>query len=445
MQIYKLEKPDIPDDATPRIIDFLLNKAEQQNYVGATSEPQYLFWDKVRYKPHPPGLTAEEFWMAVKYLRRISWERRQTPIRTENDDYFSWQRLPQLDLFLHEVDMNLGGALVSGMADTTAFRQASISRGIMEEAIASSQLEGASTTRKIAKQMLLEKRQPRDRSEQMILNNYRVMLEIEQELQKKPLTLELLKELQASLTRDTIDAREVGRFRTKRDTIVVSDPSSGTVYHIPPAAGFVRREIRKFLDYANDKSDREQFVHPVIKAVLLHFWIGYLHPFTDGNGRLARTVFYWYLLRKKYWGFSYLPLSRVIKNSPAQYRDAYLYSEQDDNDVTYFVDYNVRKIMQARREFDTYVRRKERENVRMAAIARGKYGLNDRQIQLLRYLYKNAEATTTIKTHSQVYRVGRLTARRDLEQLEILGLLQSWKRGVERPFKATEKVAELLS
>ena len=112
----------------------------------------------------------------------------------------------------------------------------------------------------------------------------------------------------------------------------------------------------------NDNLEDPYFVHPLIKAILLHFWLGYLHPFTDGNGRFARTIFYWYLLRHKYWAVSYLPVSRVIRNAPAQYRDAYVYSEQDDRDATYFVDYNLHKIMQAKREFEDYALRKQAEN-----------------------------------------------------------------------------------
>ena len=444
MEIVKLDKPDV-SRLTGKALDALKHDSGVMNQVKATIEPEYLFWDKVKYKPRPDGVSAEVFWALVKLFRNQLTIRNATPITAYRGASFSWYPLPALDYFLHEVDMNLGGSLVSGTVDTAAFRQASISRGIMEEAIASSQLEGASTTRKVAKRMLLEKRRPRNRSEQMILNNYNVMLRVEQELQGKPLTVELLKELQAELTKGTIDEIDIGRFRSDKDKVVVEDAATGSIFHIPPPVSFVKAELRKLVRYANSDDTMEKFVHPVTKGILLHFWIGYLHPFADGNGRLARSIFYWYLLRKHYWGFSYLPLSRVIKNSPAQYRDAYLYSEQDDNDVTYFIDYNVRKIMQARREFEVYVRRKEQENLRMTTVARDKYGLNDRQIQLLRYLYKNAEATTTMKTHAQVYGVGRVTARRDLERLESLGLLQSWKRGVERPFKATEKVAELLS
>ena len=264
-------------------------------------------------------------------------------------------------------------------------------------------------------------------------------------LKEKKLSIELLFELHETLVKDTVDPSEIGRFRTNGDEIVVMERSTNIIYHTPPNDSFLSKELKHLIDYANDELVQNQFVHPLVKAIILHFWIGYLHPFTDGNGRLARTIFYWYLLRKGYWAFSYLPISRVIKNSPVQYRDAYVYTEQDDNDLTYFIDYIVRKISQAKREWDRYIQSQQKENVIMSRTARTKYGLNDRQIQVLKYLHKNEDATTTIKTHSQVYNVSWPTAQNDLKILEKFGFLTSKKMGRSRPYRATNKTAELFS
>ena len=444
VETYQISKP-AHEIKPERFIELLLSGTDLSKYVAATTSPEYLYWDKVKYKPRPKGVTAEEFWALIKNMRDISLTRVKTPIRDEKGRHFTWQPLPGMDYFLHEVDMQLGGAMASAIVEGDSARNRFISRGIMEEAIASSQLEGANTTRKAAKRMILESRKPLNRSEQMILNNYRAMLAIEDSLRNHDLNIDLLFNLHTTLTEKTIDDADIGRFREDKDNIVVCDSSTGIVYHIPPKEQFLKSEIKKFIKYANDDSEKHAFVHPLIKAIILHFWIGFLHPFTDGNGRLARTIFYWYLLRNDYWAFSYLPVSRVIKSSPIQYRDAYIYSEQDDNDLTYFIDYNIRKIHQAKSDFESYLKRKEVENKKMTLIAQQKYNLNDRQIQLLKYLHKNVGATTTIKTHSLISSISRLTARKDLEQLETLGFIISKKSGRERPFKATEKTSELLS
>jgi Fic family protein len=443
MEIYKLSRP-----AAPRDWDKTLEKALKQedlaSFIERTNKPRYLYWDKVRYLPRPEGMSPEEFWALVKLFRRHSPSRVTTTVKDNSGTPFFYQPLPELDFFLHEVDMRLGGALETSMVSQQQSKQRFITRGIMEEAIASSQLEGANTTRKAAKKMLIEQRKPRNKSEQMILNNYNAMREVEGNFSNQELSLGLLLNLHAILTKDTIGVEETGRLRADRDDIVVGDPASDVIYHIPPKTGIMKNELTRLIKYANGQSKGSLFVHPLIKAIILHFWIGYLHPFTDGNGRIARTIFYWYLLRQGYWAFAYLPVSKMMRNSPVQYRDAYIYAEQDDNDLTYFIDYNICKLDAAKRDFEEYVKRSEIESRRMTEVAQTKYGLNERQIQVLKYLNKNTTLSTSIKTHAAVNSISRLTARKDLEHLEALGFLASTKEGRERPFRITSKLTQLV-
>ena len=443
MDLYKLPKPSLDFDK-----DVFLKKFNEADdivdcYLNATRN-EYLYWDKIKYKKPPKNMTAEEFWFMIKIMRKQDANRVESAIRDEQGNYFSWTVYPDLNRILHEVDMQLGGTINSPYVEEKYIRERFVSRGIMEEAIASSQLEGANTTRKAAKLMILEKRKPRTRSEKMVLNNYRAMTYIEETLADRDLTIDIIYELHGILTKDTLDPKDISRIRDDKDDILVCDSINGTIYHIPPKRKFIQQEIKRFITYANDKETSTSFVHPVIKAILLHFWIGYLHPFVDGNGRLARTMFYWYLLKNGYWTFAYLPISKVIRKSPGQYRDAYVYSEQDDNDVTYFIDYNLRKIAQAKKEFEQFLKRKKGESQKLDILKQSDYKLNHRQQQLARYLYKNPNAITTIESHSQIYDISRLTARKDLERLEDLQLLKSEKVGRERHFSGTIKLLELL-
>jgi Fic family protein len=293
-----------------------------------------------------------------------------------------------------------------------------ISRGVMEEAIASSQLEGANTTRRVAKQFLREGKKPRSFDEQMILNNYQVMRLIETEDKDKKLDQNIILEWHRMITHKTnVPKKEVGKFRSDKNNIVVGDKYN-VIYHCPPKMDFVRKEITRLIKFANDDLEESSFIHPVIKAIMLHFWIGYLHPFTDGNGRLARLLFYWYLLQKDYWAFAYLPISKVIKKSPVQYQNAYIYSEQNDNlDMTYFIDYNIRKIKIANKDFKEYLARKSKENLRMNQLSK-KYNINERQIQLLQYLFGDKTQRTSLKVHMNIYQVSKATAIKDLKKLK---------------------------
>ncbi|HLD22255.1 MAG TPA: Fic family protein, partial [Patescibacteria group bacterium] len=346
--LKKIENPDISGIDNKKIAELLQN--EKARLLVQKSLSPYVHWEKIKHWPVSEGISNLELWAIIKILRNKVFDRKNSIIKNESGIFFSWTSyLPKLEQFLHEIDLRLGGNLFvteNQMSDELQHRL--LSRGVMEEAIASSQLEGAHTSRKVAKQILLEGKKPRNKDEQMIVNNYQAMRLIESELKDKKLDEEFLFSLHKILTKNTLEDSEIARYRKDEDEIIVGDDGSkNEIYHIPPKEKFVKEEIKKFIAYANNELLDENFTHPVIKAIIIHFWLGYLHPFVDGNGRMARALFYWYLLREKYWAFGYLPLSKVMKNSPAQYRDAYIYTEQDDNDLTYFIEYNVNKINQA--------------------------------------------------------------------------------------------------
>src|SRR5205814_10028127 len=56
--------------------------------------------------------------------------------------------------------------------------------------------------------------------------------------------------------------------------------------------------------------------HPMVRSMILHFWLAYDHPFVDGNGRTARALFYWSMLRNGYWMFEYITISKIILSGP---------------------------------------------------------------------------------------------------------------------------------
>lgn len=271
------------------------------------------------------------------------------------------------------------------------------------------------------------------------------MKAIEDQYKEQEMSLSLLLEMHQLITADTKD--EDGRMphlRELKDNVFVSDKASGVIYHQGPDMEFVAKELEKFFAFANDELEDGDFVHPVVKAIMLHFWLGYLHPFTDGNGRLARLLFYWYLLKKGYWAFIYLPISKIIKKSPNQYKMAYVYSEQDDNDLTYFLDYNLRKIRLAMRDLADYLEKEMKGNVNMKKAAELKYGLNDRQIYLLQYLNGDPEEKTTQRMHMNIYQVTKMTAVKDLKALVDKGFLRRVKQGRSILYYGTDKIKELF-
>lgn len=445
---FKLERPNLDKIDKDKGIKKLLGLEREEflKFINHVSEDEYLYWDKIKYhQPSPQGSSREELWLMVKFIRGIN--SIKTPIKHEDGHFFTWLKLDKMEPFFHEIDLSTGGEIsVEKALDEKKNKQKLIFRGIVEEAIASSQLEGASTSREVAKKFLREGKKPKNYSEQMIFNNYSTMKLIEEDYKNRKMDRDLFLELHGMITKDTSTSEgEQPRLRNEKDEICVTDnKKEEIIYHKAPDIKFVNIEIEKLISFANDESNNN-FIHPIIKAIMLHFWVGYLHPFTDGNGRLARVLFYWYLLRNGYWAFSYLPISKIIKKSPAQYKMAYVYSEQDDYDMTYFIDYNIKKIQLTVKEFKEYLANKAEKNISMKITSRFYYKFNERQISLLQYFNGDPEEKTSLKMHINTNQVSKNTALKDLKSLVKQGFLEIKKQGKIVYYYPTSKIRSLFS
>lgn len=287
---------------------------------------------------------------------------------------------------LHDLDMRLSSGLVPSSIQDEKRRLMLTVGSIMEESIASSQLEGASTATKVAKKMLRENTAPRDGSERMIVNNYNAMRFIKKHSGDR-LSPDLIREIHSLISCGTLDdARYEGRFRDD-NSIAVRDVFTGETYHEPPDFNRIPDLIQALCDFANDDG---VFIHPIVKGIVLHFVFAYIHPFMDGNGRVSRTLFYWYLMRNGYSSVEYISISKAMKSHHGRYNNAYLLSETDGNDITYFINYNLDMVFEAADAFLSYVRRKTEENSRTLEDSRTS-GLSKRQREVLSDLMNSTE------------------------------------------------------
>ena len=376
---------------------------------------EYWHWDQLRRRPSPKRWKREIVWAAVKLARTA--QVHEIGLRSTAGEPF-WFWLPQHVLeILHEIDLGLAGTIGFNLPESASRdRQRYLVNSLMEEAIASSQIEGAATTRKVAKEMLRSKRQPRTHGERMIVNNYRTIRMLS-DLKDRPLSVDLITEMQRSMTVGTLDnSDDEGRIRTARDHVRVVDGRDGEVLHNPPKARELPGRLESLCKFANHESDTG-FLHPVVRAILVHFWLAYDHPFVDGNGRTARALFYWLMLRNGYWMFEFLPISRIINQAPVKYGRAFLYAESDESDATYFIMFHLRAIRQALRDLHAYLDRRQEEIQEARRLVRVFPNLNHRQVAVLREAVSDPRREFTIAAHQSEYCVSYGTAYADLTGL----------------------------
>ena len=374
---------------------------------------EYLYWSQLKYKAKDTA--PEQLWQAVKLYRHLNERTLQF-----GKYQFSYVLTDYIQQALHTFDMHIGGTLTSNMGiaevDTHKFMVSSI----IEESIASSQIEGANTTRKKAKEMIQKGTKPKSKSEQMIMNNYNTMQHIVQH-KHEALTPESLQYIHQLIAYKTLDLpEEEGAFRTHNDIYVV-DFTNSEVVHTPPDAAEIPVLIAQLCAFFN--TDSHTFIHPLIKACVLHFMIGFIHPFADGNGRTARAVFYWYMLKSGYWLTEYLSISRIIKETKKQYEKAFLYTEADDNDLSYFITYQLKAMEKAFEALKTYINRKQKEIFQASQFMKIA-GVNDRMAQIIKIIYDDPERVLSIKEIENRFLISNHTARTDLKQLVDLGFLE---------------------
>jgi Fic family protein len=430
----------------------LLEKLEPNDFLVAMRAPRdvqpsdrYLHWDKLRRLQPPSGLSSEQWWLKIKASREGGL--RPLPLTDSGGKPFSYGLLNSMLRSLHYIDQRCSGEVAMDEVVTSERRagQRFLVNSLMEEAIRSSQLEGATTSRRQAKELLRTGRQPRDRSERMIANNYRALQFMRAEMGEN-LTPAAILELHRIVTERTLDDDSAaGRMqRPDEERVAVFDRDDGKPIHRPPPAEQLPERMKLLCDFANEDDSGEWFIHPVIRAILLHFWLAYDHPFEDGNGRTARILFFWLMRSRGYWLAEYLPISRFIRDAPAQYARAFVETETDEGDTTYFLIHQLNVIERAINELHLYLQRKTAEVKDVEQLLQGTAYLNGRQLALLTDAVRNPGAVYSFDSHAKSHRVSHETARSDIRHLADVGLLIQRRQGRRHVFEPAPDIADRL-
>ena len=395
--------------------------------AGGLDDPEYRPWEYYfRTEPVPEGLTREEWWYAVRAARAST--ARPTPFVMKDGTRLTFN-LPDRFLQLNEeiTAQARGQVELLGEVATQGVRDRYLINSLYEEAITSSQMEGASTTRHDAKKMLREKKDPRTRSERMILNNY-LALEFVRAHLGEELTPEFIYEVHRIVTDGTLDeAEDAGRLQRQGGERIRIYGSEGQdqLLHVPPPAEELPERLKRLCDFANGAGEyATQYVPPLV----VHFMMGYDHYFVDGNGRTARVIAQWVMLREGFFLMDFVPVSRLLRKAPAQYVRSFLEVEQDEGDLTYFLIWHAQIILRGIRELYDYLARKTKEMEQVKQLLR-LTDLKNRQIGVIEEALKDSAITVTAASHADKYRVTLQTAHADLRCLEDGGYLMRTKRG----------------
>ncbi|MBV7440524.1 Fic family protein [Weeksellaceae bacterium TAE3-ERU29] len=397
-------------------------EGEFSDFIDRADE-RYYYWGDLKYRKDTPFSSTIENWILLKTYRKSQYESIQ--FGNYKFNYFTSEHFLES---LHDFDLKLIDNLKKnpmGITNGMAF----FKNSLLEEAVASSQVEGAATTTEVAREMLKSNRSPRNESEQMIFNNLRA-IEYINEFKDSEISFKIIIELHQIMTANTSAEKYSGDFR--KGDVFVTDHIDGEIAHIPPDWKEVESLMEELCRFINNE---DKFIHPIVKASVIHFMVAYIHPFKDGNGRTARALFYWYLIKKGYALIRNISISRVILESRTQYDKAFLKTEYDENDLNYFIHYSIKNLRVAFEKLINYRDKKLEEQKQMSLISNNliEKGLNTRQADLISYLYFKDKKTVTLNFYSEKYDIVRQTASKDLSELVKLNLIKEDKS--TKPFK----------
>lgn len=440
----KIEKPMVFSEICEKKLNEIIGLLTRFGVVDAKG--RYLHWHEFKRRV-PAGVDRIAAWGAIKMARNAVLKKLE--LRSETGASFKLFIPDSCQHVLHQVEQ-LTAQIGLSSTSTTHLENSRylVDSLMMEEAISSAQLEGAATTRKVAKDMLATERQPINDDERMVLNNYFLMRRAKFRKEEE-LTVDLICEFHELATLG-VKAEEVHPGEVRETDDIFVGGNDGDIAHQPPKAVLLGERLSALCDFANaehDGQDGRAFIHPVVKAIILHFMIGYEHPFVDGNGRTARCLFYWYMLKSGYWAFEYISISSLLKEAPIQYGESYLFTETDDFDLTYFVVYQLKIIDRAVKGFLEYIELRKKEFYELmnwldkTGVSRQ---LNYRQGHLLKKALRNPGRGFSAKEIKHDYDVSEGTARTDLEKLASMKVLARTKDGKTHVYIARSDAAENL-
>ena len=433
-KVFGIEVPPKAEGNNPFSLPHDLWSKVSPQLCGFSSKGDYLSWDEfITRTPQFKGY-KEAAWHLLKWKRNLEVIDKLFAYKPDSSMALVLYSISSVVHKIHKIERlsTLKHLKLQGN-DSQRYLTSSL---IMEESISSAQMEGAATTRPVAKELLSTGREPRNFSERMIINNYHLMKCAKASIHEQ-LTIELIQKLNMVATQDVSENDHVAGMIREGD-IAVRGVVDGEVIHQAPDANKVRLLLIKLCEFANEEHEGADFIHPIVKAIILHFMIGYIHPFADGNGRTARSLFYWFMLKSGYENFEFISISSLLKSSMNKYARAFVKSEVDEFDLTHFIDFNMSIIIRALEGFTTFMQKKieEIERTRLDLYKSPYFRqFKHPHITIIKKALEDAGREFTVKEWQIEFNVTAAASRGYLDKLVELNLLIKSKEKGSRQYK----------
>jgi Fic family protein len=319
---------------------------------------------------------------------------------------------------------HIGNKLFDKIESKSNFKDEFLINAKIEEAITSAIYEGANSTRAKAKQLIASNQKPKNKDEWMIVNNYNAMKWIK-ENSYKAISTDLIQDIHAIVTTNTLsgdDAAFSGKFRN--DTVYIGN-------HVGIEYGKINEVLNETIKLC---VDNKRYLHGLVKGILLHYFIAHVHPFFDGNGRTARTLFYFKSMKNDLKFVELLSVSAYLKNNGNRYEKAFDNVVNNQYDLTYFVDFCLDSLLTALKRVEDKIK----YLFKISDIQK-EYNLTNTQIMLLQKLALNKFVTISSNEYSKERGRTREIGRKELKDLFKKKFLIEKKQGKKLVYSIDSK------
>lgn len=220
---------------------------------------------------------------------------------------------------------------------------------------------------------------------------------------------------------------EVGQYRTNEEHIVSGMFGREKIHYVAPSPGRVDEEMAHFLDWFNNHDN----INSVIRSAIAHFWFVSIHPFEDGNGRLARILSDMLLARADKSEFRFYNISSQINKDKKRYYDILEKAQHGDGDITEWICWYANTLSLALDEAENTVSTILNKSFFWQKAS--SIPLSQRQTDMLNLFLDGYEAKITSKTWASLAKCSKDTAIRDIQDLVDKEILREDIPGAKRP------------